>query len=327
MAFHFRAALAAIALPLTFAGLASAQSDRTPTFPRTSDVNPQGWVLGERSLNDYQGEYESIQFGGVQYELKGTSIFAKRAHYKNRENLVGQVYVRNIAGRSTRQSMGTRESFHAFSAECAVFQSQYEPTPSGRWTPCNLFLQDSFMEDKVRVMRQLFIFPPHVPFGSPRIGHLNGTLVMRASPVVVPERRVTIAPPKAAGVGKGPPKPSATGLGKPPNPAARPSPRAPTKPGPVTAPQLIARPTITGDHYPPRALDNELEGRVTIELTIAPDGRASACSIVAADPPGVFNDISCRRWMVAGRFAPAKNAKGIAVEGKYRTQVIWSLPN
>jgi TonB family protein len=69
----------------------------------------------------------------------------------------------------------------------------------------------------------------------------------------------------------------------------------PTRPADIVA-QPIAQPQ---PRYPQRALDQEREGTVRVELTIAPDGTVSAVKVLAADPPGWFEAAAIaavRQW-------------------------------
>ena len=64
--------------------------------------------------------------------------------------------------------------------------------------------------------------------------------------------------------------------------------------------------------YPPRALRRGIEGWVQVQFTITPTGAVTDASVVAADPPGLFDEAAIRsilRW----RYNP-KIEGGVAVE-------------
>lgn len=64
--------------------------------------------------------------------------------------------------------------------------------------------------------------------------------------------------------------------------------------------------------YPRRALDRGIQGWVQVEFTITPEGTVTDAKVVAADPPGIFNEAAIRsilRW----RYNP-KMQDGVAVE-------------
>lgn len=64
--------------------------------------------------------------------------------------------------------------------------------------------------------------------------------------------------------------------------------------------------------YPPRALRRGIEGWVQVQFTITPTGAVTDATVVAADPPGLFDEAAIRsilRW----RYNP-KVEGGVAVE-------------
>ena len=64
--------------------------------------------------------------------------------------------------------------------------------------------------------------------------------------------------------------------------------------------------------YPPRALRRGIEGWVQVQFTITPTGAVTDAKVVAADPPGLFDEAAIRsilRW----RYNP-KVEGGVAVE-------------
>lgn len=64
--------------------------------------------------------------------------------------------------------------------------------------------------------------------------------------------------------------------------------------------------------YPPRALRRGIEGWVQVQFTITPTGAVTDATVVAADPPGLFDEAAIRsilRW----RYNP-KIEGGVAVE-------------
>jgi protein TonB len=64
--------------------------------------------------------------------------------------------------------------------------------------------------------------------------------------------------------------------------------------------------------YPRRAADRGIEGWVQVQFTITPTGTVTDANVVAADPPGMFNEAAIRsilRW----RYNP-KIEDGVAVE-------------
>ena len=61
----------------------------------------------------------------------------------------------------------------------------------------------------------------------------------------------------------------------------------------------------------------KIEGRVTVQFTIQPDGSVASPSVVSADPPGVFDQAAlaaARGW----RFEPMGRAMGSVREVRFR---------
>ncbi|WP_146907324.1 energy transducer TonB [Arenimonas daejeonensis] len=88
------------------------------------------------------------------------------------------------------------------------------------------------------------------------------------------------------------------------NPPAVVPPPAPVQPkpqptAPVVAsatPQLLSAPP---PRYPLVALRRKIEGSVTVEFTIQPDGSVTSPRVVSADPPGLFEEaalVAAARW-------------------------------
>ncbi|MBW8366810.1 MAG: energy transducer TonB [Arenimonas sp.] len=72
-----------------------------------------------------------------------------------------------------------------------------------------------------------------------------------------------------------------------------------TVPPPTAAtatPSLLSAPS---PRYPLTALRRKLEGQVTVQFTIQPDGSVAAPRVVSADPPGIFDEaalMAASRW-------------------------------
>ena len=77
-----------------------------------------------------------------------------------------------------------------------------------------------------------------------------------------------------------------------PRPTPLPYPAFPgTAPPAPAAVEIVANPiSQPKPRYPKRALEREKEGIVRVRLTIAPDGSVSEATVIAADPPGWFEN-------------------------------------
>lgn len=88
----------------------------------------------------------------------------------------------------------------------------------------------------------------------------------------------------------------------------------PARSAPAPAPRLISAPP---PRYPVVAMRRKIEGRVTVQFTIQPDGSVGSPSVVSADPPGVFEQAAlaaARGW----RFEPMGRAVGSVREVRFR---------
>jgi len=85
--------------------------------------------------------------------------------------------------------------------------------------------------------------------------------------------------------------------------------------GPSAAPlQPISQPSPP---YPARALGAEKEGVVRLRLSVAPDGRVSDSTVVAAEPPGWFERAAqdgVKRW----RYEPSENGGTTEVDVEFK---------
>lgn len=94
-----------------------------------------------------------------------------------------------------------------------------------------------------------------------------------------------------------PPPPLATPAAAAPAPTTAAMPKAvAAAPPPPAVPRLLNAP---GPRYPALALRRQLEGSVTVQFTIQPDGSVVEPRVVASDPPGVFDEaalVATRRW-------------------------------
>jgi protein TonB len=102
---------------------------------------------------------------------------------------------------------------------------------------------------------------------------------------------------------------------------------APPAPGPTTgepqfdsAPQAVYKPD---PKYPPRALRAGIEGTVTVEFIITPEGGVRDVVVVDAKPPGVFDDAT-KQGVMKWKFQP-KMVDGQPIARKARIDVKFVL--
>ena len=123
----------------------------------------------------------------------------------------------------------------------------------------------------------------------------------QAPTAAAPVAATPVAPPSAASTPPAPaaaqPRVSANGIGTevPPTRVAAPA---------AQEPRLISAPP---PRYPLTAMRRKLEGQVTLEFTVEPDGSVSSPRVVSATPEGVFDEaalVAVSRW----RFEPMPRA-------------------
>jgi protein TonB len=87
------------------------------------------------------------------------------------------------------------------------------------------------------------------------------------------------------------------------------------------------RPIFTIDDYPADALRNRWQGVVVADLTISPEGKATACRIVKSSGYKVLDDRTCKILIERPTFVPDKDENGRPRESTLRTPPItWALP-
>ncbi|AXJ96297.1 MULTISPECIES: energy transducer TonB [unclassified Sphingomonas] len=117
--------------------------------------------------------------------------------------------------------------------------------------------------------------------------------------------------------------------------AAPPAPPAP--PAAPPAPPRVASPvSVRGnqgdwfpqDSYPPAARRAGAEGRVSVSVTVGTNGRVTACSVTSSSGNSDLDTATCNLAKRNGRFNPAKDASGNAIESTYALRgVRWQLEN
>ena len=105
----------------------------------------------------------------------------------------------------------------------------------------------------------------------------------------------------------------------PPRPPAPPAPRQ-TEPRSLTG---DIQGLITGDDYPPSALDNNEQGTVHVTLTIGPSGRVVGCS--PSGGPSSLQTATCRLLTARARFSPAQDANGNPTTSTYSRSIRWQI--
>lgn len=91
-------------------------------------------------------------------------------------------------------------------------------------------------------------------------------------------------------------------------------------------PAVDVKEQFYADGYPAAAMARGEEGRVTVELRVGPNGRVTACAIVASSGSAALDEATCRIAHARLIFHPARDAAGRAIAGAVRFSTSWSMP-
>jgi periplasmic protein TonB len=68
------------------------------------------------------------------------------------------------------------------------------------------------------------------------------------------------------------------------------------------------------------------EGSLRFALTVSPAGRVTGCEIIESSGDARLDEQSCRFLTRRARFAPARDKRGKAVEGRFESRISWKVP-
>ena len=142
-----------------------------------------------------------------------------------------------------------------------------------------------------------------------------------------------VAPPPPISLNVSPPPIQAVVTPPPPAPVipiARPAPPPPPPPAPSRArgatPDGLSRWSARiQEQYPPRAVRDEVEGRVGVRVSVGPNGRVADCSVTSSSGSSILDDAACSGMRSYARFNPALNAAGEPTTGSYSTVIVYQL--
>lgn len=193
-------------------------------------------------------------------------------------------------------------------------------------------IKEAAGELKTFNVEEEFIPPPEEPPPSP-----PETAPDIPSPVVSPPPIVrTKAAPSVVQTVKDAPPPVITPHAAP-APPALPTPPAPlvtppTPPSPppvkTVAPQSASgdlQRLFQGDDYPRSAVHAEEQGSVTVTLTVATNGRVSACNITSSSGSRALDRATCQILQSRARFTPARDDRGSPTTDMVTQRISWVL--
>lgn len=84
---------------------------------------------------------------------------------------------------------------------------------------------------------------------------------------------------------------------------------------------------VTPNDYPASELRMEHEGVTGFRVTVAANGRVSACEITTSSGWPALDRAACLKITARARFDPASDASGAIVTGTYSNSVRWEIPD
>jgi len=143
-------------------------------------------------------------------------------------------------------------------------------------------------------------------------------------PIVAPPPPINIStapPPIQVVTTPPPPAPVVVPRAAPPPPAPPP----PSRARGVTPDGLGRWSARIQENYPPRAVRDEIEGRVGVRVSVGPNGRVADCSVTSSSGSGILDDAACSGMRNYARFNPALDAAGNPTTGSYSTTIVYDL--
>ena len=80
------------------------------------------------------------------------------------------------------------------------------------------------------------------------------------------------------------------------------------------------------EDYPGDALRQNKEGRVGVEVTVGPDGRVSACSVVSSSGTPSLDNAACAGMQRFARYSPALDSAGNPTSTSMRQSIVYKIP-
>ena len=138
-----------------------------------------------------------------------------------------------------------------------------------------------------------------------------------------PPINVSVAPPPIQTVQTPPPPAPVVPIARPaPPPAPPPAPSQARGVSPDGQSRWAAR---IQENYPPRAVRDEVEGRVGVRVTVGTNGRVADCSVTSSSGSSILDDAACSGMRSYARFKPALDAAGNAITGTWTTTIVYDL--
>ena len=144
-----------------------------------------------------------------------------------------------------------------------------------------------------------------------------------------------VAPPPPINISVTPPQIQTVDTPPPPAPPVRiVPPAAPPAPPPPPPPSQArgVQPDNQGswqrrimENYPPRAVRDEIEGRVGVRVSVGTNGRVASCSVTNSSGSSILDDAACQDMTRFARFKPALNDAGNPITASWTTTIVYQL--
>lgn len=79
------------------------------------------------------------------------------------------------------------------------------------------------------------------------------------------------------------------------------------------------------ENYPRQAMIDNLQGSVTIQTRVSPEGRASECDVTSSSGHAILDEAACETAIRHARFDPPLTRKGNRGEGRWSGTLNYSL--
>ena len=139
-----------------------------------------------------------------------------------------------------------------------------------------------------------------------------------------PPINVSVAPPQITTVDR-PPPPAPVFVQPSRPPAPPPPPPAPSRARGATPDGLARWSARIQENYPPRAVRDEVEGRVGVRVSIGTNGRVASCSVTSSSGSSILDEAACEGMERYARFNPALDDDGNPTSDSYSTTIVYDL--
>lgn len=110
-------------------------------------------------------------------------------------------------------------------------------------------------------------------------------------------------------------------------PPAPPPPPPPSQASPVQRDNFNRWAARIQEAYPARAIRQELEGNVGVNVVVGADGRVTSCTVSSSSGESILDEAACEGMQRYARYEPAKNDAGQPTTGRDQLTIVYRLGN